>query len=133
VPERGDRPDIWGSCRLGKGRVCLGDPVESVPKPGTERAVVDCAPNLQQQVDAPSRPSQLKKLMADNSTTREQRLEAALARSVTAIDDWLNTYAPEFCDEARVKEARSRIMSEGGTLAYIADVQQQNREALKNV
>ena len=27
---------------MGKGRVCLGDPVESMPKPGTERAVVDC-------------------------------------------------------------------------------------------
>ena len=26
---KGDRPDIGGSCRLGKGRVCLGDPVES--------------------------------------------------------------------------------------------------------
>ncbi len=49
---------------------------------------------------------------------------------MTALDDWLNTYASEFCDEARVKEAGGRIMEEGGTLAYIADVQEQNHKAL---
>ncbi len=59
----------------------------------------------------------------------ERELRAALTRSVTALDDWLNTYAPEFCDEARVKEASKRLR-ERGTLAYIADVQEQNREAL---
>ena len=63
---------------------------------------------------------------------RERRLRAALDRSRIAIDDWLNTYASEFCDEARVAEAGKRIRDEGGTLAYIADVQQQNREALKS-
>ncbi|MDR3533975.1 MAG: hypothetical protein P4L90_25845 [Rhodopila sp.] len=70
--------------------------------------------------------------MSDPTGTvdREQTLEAALIRSMTAIDDWLNTYASDFCDEARVKEASSRIGAEGGTLAYIARVQQQNREAL---
>ena len=62
--------------------------------------------------------------------TREQRLEAALVRSITAINDWLNIYASDFCHEARVREAQARIMSGGGTLAYIADVQQQNREAI---
>lgn len=62
--------------------------------------------------------------------TREERLEIALARSMIAIDDWLNTFASEFCDTDRVAQAYSRISYNGGTLAYIADVQKQNREAL---
>ena len=41
-----------GSCRFGKGRVRIGDPVKSMPKPGTERAVIDCATNLEQQIGA---------------------------------------------------------------------------------
>jgi hypothetical protein len=53
----------------------------------------------------------------------------ALERSVVAIDDWLQTYAAEFCDPARVEEASKRI-GEYGTLSYIASVQEQNRAAL---
>ncbi len=68
--------------------------------------------------------------MEDCFETREEELEAALKRSVTALDDWINSYAPELCDDAFVREAMVRIMGEGGTLAYIADVQRQNREAL---
>lgn len=56
-------------------------------------------------------------------------LLAALQRSAVALDDWLNTYASELCDVEQVAEARARI-SEAGTLAYIADVQQQNRAAI---
>ena len=48
-----------GSCRFGKGQVGIGDPVKSMPQPGTERAVVDRATNLQQQISTPSRPSHL--------------------------------------------------------------------------
>ena len=58
-------------------------------------------------------------------------LQAALKRSEIAIEDWFNIYASEFCDEKRVAEARARIRENGGTLAYIADVQKQNKEALK--
>src|SRR5208337_2197713 len=47
------------SSRFGNGQVCIGDPVKSMPKPGTERAVVDCATNLEQQIGAISRPSHL--------------------------------------------------------------------------
>ncbi len=61
----------------------------------------------------------------------KKQLREALDRSRVAIDDWLNTYASEFCDEERVAEAGTRIRESGGTLAYIADVQEQNREALK--
>lgn len=53
----------------------------------------------------------------------------ALEKSRVAIDDWLNLYAPEHCNEARVAEARARVNAIG-TLAYIAEVQQGNREAL---
>jgi hypothetical protein len=48
-----------GSCRFGKGQVGIGGPVKSMPNPGTERAVVDCATDLEQQISAPSRPSHL--------------------------------------------------------------------------
>jgi hypothetical protein len=49
-----DRPDIGGSCRVGKDRVCLSDPVEPMPKPGTERAVVDRAADSEQQAGTTS-------------------------------------------------------------------------------
>jgi poly(3-hydroxybutyrate) depolymerase len=51
-PDDGDRPGIGGSCRFSKGQVCVGDTVESMPKPGAERAVVDCAADLEQQISA---------------------------------------------------------------------------------
>lgn len=57
-------------------------------------------------------------------------LEEALTGSLTAIDDWLNLYADDLCDPARVKEARSRIDAACGTLAYIAKTQDANRAAL---
>ena len=60
-----------------------------------------------------------------------EKTEAALRRSMVALDDWLNTYAEEFCDEQRVKEARERI-KEFGTIGYIAEVQQQNHAALSS-
>jgi len=58
-----------------------------------------------------------------------QLLEALLAGSI-ALDDWLNTYAAEMCDPERVREANERIHDHGGTLAYIADLQQQIRSAI---
>src|SRR3954470_17065536 len=48
-----------GSCGFGKGQVGIGGPVKSMPKPNTERAVVDRAPNLEQQIGTSSRPSHL--------------------------------------------------------------------------
>ena len=56
-------------------------------------------------------------------------LRGALTRSVTALNDWLATYADDLCDPEHVATARARI-AEFGTLAYIAEVQQQNRAAL---
>lgn len=61
---------------------------------------------------------------------RIAELELALTQSVTAIDDWLNTYAAELCDESRVEEARDRIR-QYGTIGYIAKVQKGNRKALE--
>jgi len=61
---------------------------------------------------------------------RIAELEAALKTSVVAIDDWLNTYAAELCDEDRVNEAKKRIM-EYGTIGYIAHIQEANRKALE--
>jgi hypothetical protein len=44
---------------FGKGQIRIGDPVKSVPKPCTERAVIDLATNLEQQIGAIPRPSHL--------------------------------------------------------------------------
>jgi hypothetical protein len=60
-------------------------------------------------------------------------LLAALKTSVIAIDDWLNTYAADHCNETHVIAARERISNSGGTLAYIADVQQKNRQTIAKV
>ncbi|KKN02310.1 hypothetical protein LCGC14_1118990 [marine sediment metagenome] len=62
--------------------------------------------------------------------SRERKLRDALVRSKIALDAWLNTYAHEFCNKDDVAKAGKLIMDSGGTLAYIADVQRQNREAL---
>lgn len=68
----------------------------------------------------------------DHLHVRIARLEAALERSQLAIDDWLHLFAPELCNDDDVARSRSRVMAVG-TLAYIADVQQQNRAALTPV
>ena len=47
------------------------------------------------------------------------------------LDDWLDTYASEFCDEKRVAEARQRLREAGGTLAYISDRRERLREAAR--
>jgi NTP pyrophosphatase (non-canonical NTP hydrolase) len=58
-----------------------------------------------------------------------ERLREALRVCATALDDWLNTYAPDLCDASRVQEAFDRI-KETGTIDYIARVQLVVREAL---
>jgi poly(3-hydroxybutyrate) depolymerase len=50
-PDDGDRPGIGGSCRFGKGQICVGN-LKSMSEPGAERAVVDCAADLEQQISA---------------------------------------------------------------------------------
>lgn len=55
--------------------------------------------------------------------------QTALQSAITALDDWLNTYASEFCDPQRVEEAQTRLQ-EHGTIAYITDVTTQCRAAL---
>ena len=39
----------------------------------------------------------------------DEVMRKALECSIIALDDWLNDYASELCDEQRVKEARQRI------------------------
>ena len=58
-----------------------------------------------------------------------ERLREALASSMTAIDDWLHTYAAELCHQSDV-DASARRIGQFGTLAYIARVQDGNRAAL---
>ncbi len=58
------------------------------------------------------------------------RLRSALAVSRTALSDWVATYASDMCAEKDVKESWARIGKQGGTLAYIAAVQEANTAAL---
>ena len=58
-----------------------------------------------------------------------ERLLTALGHSVIAIDDWLHQYASEECNAEDVERTWARIRENGGTLTYIAQVQQRNREA----
>ena len=69
---------------------------------------------------------------AEKAELQRDELAEALRRSMTALDDWLNLYAEEECDPIRVSEAHQRI-KEYGTVWYIAEVQQQNREALAKI
>ena len=71
------------------------------------------------------------RIRAEKAEAENERLREALDQSRIALDDWVNTYAPEFCDAARVEEARARIRQHG-TLGYVATVQEQNRRALEN-
>jgi hypothetical protein len=50
---------LGGSCRFGKGRPGIGKTFKSLTEPGAERAIIDCATNLEQQIGAVSRPPHL--------------------------------------------------------------------------
>jgi hypothetical protein len=49
---------------------------------------------------------------------------------LNALDDWLHTYASEFCDEKHVIESMKRIEENGGTLSYIAQLRNEIMEKL---
>ena len=53
----------------------------------------------------------------------KELLTVALDAAILALDDWTNTYASNFCDEARVAEAKARL-NEHGTVWYIASTVQ---------
>lgn len=42
----------------------------------------------------------------------------------TVLDDWISTYASEFCAPGRVKQAKERIKDGGGTIAYVTDMRE---------
>ena len=55
---------------------------------------------------------------------------AALMAADLALTDWVRMYAPEHCDTRHVFESGKRVSEAGGTLAYIAKVRKQIKEAL---
>ena len=60
------------------------------------------------------------------------RSERKLLRDCSAaLNHWLHSYAPEFCGCAEFRETQKAMMDAGGTLAYMADLQQRIRKALK--
>ena len=58
----------------------------------------------------------------------KEALTASINAAILALDDWTHSYAPDFCDEARVTEARARL-TENGTLWYIATTVDRLRKA----
>lgn len=60
----------------------------------------------------------------------ERALREALLKSNQALEDWIRCHAPEFCKEEHVAETRQRIREAGGTLAYIADLREENLRLL---
>lgn len=45
-----------------------------------------------------------------------------LSYAETAMDRWVMTYAPEFCNEVDVNNARAAMWDAGGQLAYMTDI-----------
>ena len=62
---------------------------------------------------------------------KPDKKDSALLLAQQALDDWLHVHAPEHCHQKDVAESQDRILEAGGTIAYIADVQSEIREALK--
>lgn len=58
-------------------------------------------------------------------------LRKAVLDSNIALEIWLHTYADDLCDRDLVRLAYKRIEQGGGTIAYIADATQANRDVLK--
>lgn len=54
-----------------------------------------------------------------------------LADVERALDDWVATYAPEFCDAKDVAEALLRIKDKGGILSYVTDLKERVKAARK--
>ena len=100
------------------------------PTPETDKKVADCDQSVIDNGDF--WPQEEFIFFAKELERQRDELSEALRRSMTAIDDWLNVYTEDNYDAQRVAEAKRRIW-EFGTIAYIADVQQQNRAALARI
>ena len=61
--------------------------------------------------------------------TKRQR--ALPKRCEIALTDWMRQYAPEQCYFTSVAESRARVMTAGGTLAYIEDLLQDITKELR--
>ncbi len=58
------------------------------------------------------------KLLSERIVAKDEALDLAN----TALEDWFHHYAPDECNEVKVKESSRRIFQAGGTLAYLTDV-----------
>jgi len=58
-------------------------------------------------------------------------LKLALSDSNIVLNDWMTTFASEFCFEETVKAAHERISNGGGTLMYIARRVEKNNKLIK--
>lgn len=56
-------------------------------------------------------------------TLTESEIET-LKAAEQALDDWIVTYASEFCGPQSVKAAWKRISENGGTIAYATDIRE---------
>lgn len=60
----------------------------------------------------------------------DENTRQLLKEASEALDDWLHTFASELCDEKKVQESYDRIHAGGGTLYYIASLNQRIKQAL---
>ena len=49
-------------------------------------------------------------------------LEELLEELSVALDDWVTTYASDWCDSKHVRKSWHRIMNNGGTIAYASNL-----------
>lgn len=60
-------------------------------------------------------------------------VKRALRKAQEAMNAWLHQYAADHCNEGNVRKYADIVMSQGGTLAYIADVNVILRDALASI
>lgn len=59
---------------------------------------------------------------------RKDETSQLMADLRVALNDWLHQYAPDQCESERVHDALNRIGANGGTLAYIGELNRRVRE-----
>ncbi len=64
----------------------------------------------------------------ENKVTPCTKKDKALRKAARALDAWLHFYAPELCDDELLHQSQ-RVVSQG-VLGFIADTQEEIREAL---
>lgn len=63
----------------------------------------------------------------------KEEISNTLNECSTALNHWMNQYAPEFCDEQSVIETKTALRNANGTLFYIAKLNQDVKQLLQKL